>query len=265
MTTETDKTDIEAVAALARSGMQVIEHPQGGLAMMRPDGNVTHLPPLHKPLAHVVQTVHVTTADAFVHYVNRFKRGPTTVFAKAVPPKVVGLIDYHDGTTPDRCEHVAVFEPPFSEEWARWRAIDGTPMGQIAFAEFIEENTIDVVEPDGASLLDIVTGLQAHKKVTFESGIRLHDGSNQLTFHEQVEANGRGTIKVPSEFSIGVPVFFGGDAYRVRCMLRYRIDEGKLAFTIRMLRRTFIEQTAFQDVAKAVAEGTGLTVIDGWV
>lgn len=262
--TELTKEAVTAIADLARLASEAGPHPAGGLYVKRPDGSVVHLQPQYPPLYHIDQAVNVMKADSFSAYVNRFKGEATTIFAKADAPLLMAIIDYHS-TDAARCDHRVSFVPPWSEEWARWRALDGKSLTQMEFAEFIEENMVDVVEPDGAALLDVVTGLQAHRKVTFESGVRLHDGSNQLVYHEDIEAKGRGTLTVPSEFALGVPVFFGGEAFRVRCMLRYRITEGKLVFAVRVIRRRFIEQSAFDDIVKAVATATGIQVLHGWV
>lgn len=267
--TEFNDAAITAIAELARNGQQIFDHPQGGKAVLKPDGEVVHLQPVDKPLTHIKQKVQMLDTGSFVAYVNRFQdNGVTTIFGDYRAMKIRALIDYHsrlDQPQPGRLAHDVEFIPPWSEQWARWRVIDGKPQTQREFAEFIEENLQDVVTPEGAAFLDLVTGLQATKKVAFASGVRLHDGSNQLTYSEDVEARGKGTITFPSEFEIGVPLLFGGEAYRIRCLLRYRIDEGKLVFAVRVHRRLFLEQTAFNDVVAEVAKGTGLQVLLGAV
>jgi len=270
MSMETTNEFVESVAALTRQTMTAIDHPQGGKAIMRPDGTLEHLRPIDPPMTHVKQKVAALDADAFISYVNRFKitagdnAAKTTIFANPQGAKLRAVIDYHSGVAPDRCDHAISFDVPVSEQWSRWRAIDGKAMSQMDFAEFIEENCADIVDPPAAAFLDLVTGLQARKKVAFESGVRLQDGSHQITFAEDVEAKGRGAMTVPSEFSIGVPIFFNGDAYKVRCLLRYRINEGVLTFFIKLHRRQFLEYTAFADVCAAVAAGTDLPVLYAW-
>ncbi len=264
---------VEAITQLARSSQQPFPHPQGGIALMRPDGIVQHLSPIDVPLTHVKQHVSAYDAKAFIDYVNRFKMErelsddktapKTTIFANPQTAALKAIIDYHD-ILPDYCHHAIEFAVPRSEQWNRWSSIDGKAMAQIAFAEFIEENTADIVEPAAATFLDLVTGLQAKKAVSFESGVRLQDGSNQLVFAESIEAKGRGTMTIPSEFAIGVPVFLNGEAYKVKCLLRYRIHEGALTFTVKIHRRQFLEHTAFGDVCEVVAKGTELPVLNAW-
>ena len=252
---------VDAVAALARQGAAVFDHPAGGKGVMKPDGSVQHLPPLLPELTHVKQKVTLQDEASFVAYVNRFKQDDqTAVFASLKPFGFSAILDYHRPAEPFRLDHRAAFSVQWAEQWARWQAIDGVPLTQSAFAEHVEENMQDIVAPEGAAFLDLVTGLSATKKVSFVSGVRLHDGCNQLTYAEDVEAKGKGTMVFPSEFAIGLPVFFGGEAYRVKCFLRYRIEEGKLVFVIRIHRRTYVEQTAFTDIVSRVEDGVGLPV-----
>lgn len=263
----TDMTDeaVISIANLARQSNTPFDHPQGGKAIVLPTGTLERLPPIDATLTHIKQSVDVLNAESFSEYVNRFKGDgiKTTIFADYRRPLVKAYIDYHEPGKPDYLHHAVTFSPPWSEQWNRWRGIDGKSLAQIDFAEFIEENIADIVTPDGAAFLDIITGLQAQKKVTFESGVRLQDGTNQITFHEDIEAKGRSAMVIPSEFSIGAPVFFGGEAYKVRCLLRYRIVDGRLTFAVKINRRLFIEQTAFADIAAVIAEKTALTVLSG--
>jgi uncharacterized protein YfdQ (DUF2303 family) len=274
-----DETAIKAISALTRNGISVTELPQGGVGIMKPDGNVQVFPPLDPILTHVKQVVKAFDAESFAAYVNRFKlqqlhkiegeetaqqRPVTTLFADPNKFQLRGVIDYHADMQPGRCAHSVHFDVPFSEQWNRWRSIDGVPMGQGAFAEFLEENCQDCVEPASAVFLDLVTNLQSKKKVTFESGVRLQDGANQLVFSEEIETKGRGTMMVPSDFSIGVPIFLNGEAYKVRALLRYRISEGAVVFTVKLHRRTFLEQTAFADVCNWVEDKAQLPILNAW-
>lgn len=269
-----DANFIEAINRLARRSVETIELPDGGIAIMRPDGVAQAFPPVDKALpSDIHQNVSIFDAASFVAYVNRFKMfdGPedktekTTIFSNLERRTIKAVIDYHSSYRPDRCAHMAYYEVPWSDQWRRWREIDGKAIGQGAFAEFLEENAPDVVEPASAVMLDIVTNLQSKKSVHFESGVRLQDGAQQLVFSESVETKGRGSLTIPSRFSIGVPIFQDGDAYKVECLLRYRIQDGAVAFTVKLHRRQFLERTAFEDVTKKISEATKLPVLNAWV
>jgi uncharacterized protein YfdQ (DUF2303 family) len=273
------KPALEFSAEQMVAGLDTKPHPQGGEIVVVPkDYRVERLEPLAKLLHHVKQTVKLLDASSFIAYINTFKNKHTAIFADQIrngqqnqPPLIIGVIDYHqkpfaaqaEGATakftepvPDYGEHRVEFEFPFAEEWARWRAIDNKPMSQMQAAEFLEENFMDVIDPPNAAMLDVVSNLEAKKNVSFASGVRLQTGANQLTYAEEIESKGRGTLVIPAEFKIGVPVFYGDPKYEVRVLLRYRINEGQLTFTMKINRRQFVEAAAFHEVVKGIATHT---------
>lgn len=258
----------ERIERLAREAMELRTAPDGSLVTVVPVGyTLEHLPPIERPLPYVERRESLISTGSFCDYVNRFKRDETQIFGDYRGPAVFASIDYHSPATDgerhkaSHCAHAAYFRPPWSEQWERWRKIDGEPLSQGQFAEFIEENYMDIAKPDHADLLDMVANLVAKKNIHFSSGIRLQDGSNELQYGEEVEAKvGKGSIVVPSEIELGLPILFDGVAYKVRVLLRFRINEGRLAFIIKINRRLFVEQTAFEDVLTEVEEKTGITV-----
>lgn len=267
MATEIDDATIRTLLNAGAASSDTFDHPQGGKAVVVPDGyEVQRLDPLAPQLHHVKQGVTMLNQASFSAYVNRFKTDESQILADYRAPLIVGVVDYHKPgkpASPDYGDHKVTFRPPWSEEWARWRAIDSKPMGQGEFAEFIEENYMDVAEPPSAELLDVVSHLQAKKNVDFHSGVRLQDGTTQLAYNEKVESKGKGTLKVPAEFSLGVPIFYGGERYKVRVLLRYRINEGDLRFIAKINRREFVEQTAFNDIVGEIEKATGIAPYAG--
>lgn len=248
-----------------QDGTELVLHPS--------DWKAEIIRPINPPLPeNIRQHIALDDADSFISYVNEFK-GPTThLFACQSPGKITADFDYHrapasfDGVAaPGRREHSASWTMPYSEEWRRWTGVDNKPLSQHSLAEFLEENLSDIVEPAGASVLEVAAKLSVKRKVEFESGTRLSDGTIQITYREEDSAAGRGQMAIPTEFTIGVPVFFGGAPYKVRVFLRYKIEEGKLTFRLVMHRRTFIEQDAVRESATHVGDSTGLKVLFGGV
>lgn len=255
----------ETVERLTRSGQEIILADDGGQYVALPDDfKLARIEPLEKALPYVVQRELHLSVTSFCDYVNRFRTPETQIFGDFRKPGVRAVFDYHapgDGESrhnAQHCAHVAEYNPPWSEAWARWRSIDNREMTQVEFAEFIEENYSDIAQPDHAELLDMVSNLSAVRKGHFSSGVRLQDGSHELSFSEDVEAKvGKNKVVVPSEITLGVQVLFGGAAYKVRVLLRYRAKDG-LSFVVRINRRLFVEQQAFADVLDAVTLATGI-------
>lgn len=207
-------------------------------------------------------TVAAHTTETLVSYFNRFKTGDSVILADQSKFVVVGIIDYHPKTGAAFREHRVSYEAPRSLEWKTWRTSSGRKMMQEEFAQFIEDNVVDIRTPVGADVLDVARNLQANKKVAFSSAIRLADGQQQFTYEEVIDgSSSKGTIKVPETFVLGIPVFFGGILYEVTARLRYRIDGGKLALWYELYRPEYIEQDAFAAILTAI--GTDAEV-DVW-
>jgi len=260
---------VKQVASLTDAGRKPFDLDHGRKGFVLPtDYHFQVVDPLHRVLSHVSTTEQFLTAASFADYVIAFKLNNTRVFGDYRKPRLKAVFDYHiaegDQNTEQYCAHAAVFEPPRSEQWARWSGVHGQPMSQGDFAEFIEENYEDVQAPDHGDLLDMVANLHAKKNVSFSSGVRLQDGSNELSYGEDVQAKvGKGKITVPNEITLGIPVIFAGQAYKVRVLLRYRITDAGLVFIVKINRKQFLEQQAFEDVIVDVEKSIGQPVLLG--
>lgn len=204
------------------------------------------------------------SAETLSAYIVQFKTDATAIFADQERFSIVGIIDYHAPSQPAFREHRVSYAAPRSLEWATWRTCSGKKMSQAEFAQFIEDNVVDIRTPAGADVLEVSRSLQAKKKVEFGSAIRLADGAQQFTYSETVDGStAKGTIKVPEEFTLGIPVFFGGALYEVTARLRYRISEGVLVLWYELYRPEHIEKDAFEAVCDQVNKDTGVAVWQG--
>lgn len=231
--------------------------PDGGLYVVVPSAGQFHdLEHLLPAPVYPKAAVQARTVDALISYTNGHKAASTAIFADVETGKVQSVIDYI--TLDNQPAHKAqrcVYDAPFSEEWKRWNSISGKQQTQEAFALFIEENRDDVVTPDGATMLELSKTLDAKKKVTFKSGIRLDNGSVDLAFTDETTAAGagiNGKIAIPTEIEIGIPVFYGGDRYKITAFFRYRIVEGRLVMWVDLHRIKHIRDAAFADIINKI-------------
>ncbi len=207
--------------------------------------------------------VSMADVESFIAYWNRFKYSESTIFADREHNNIVGVVDYH-GKKPTFCSHRAVYAPPYSEEWKRWKEASGRRMKQVEFAYFIEENASDVFDPTAAQMIEISQSIKASKKGEFLEDRRLSDGSVQLTYNEEVETHtGRNNLKVPESFMLGLPVFFNGVKYEVEAKLRVRIDKGQLMLWFDLHRAEYVEQDAFAGIVRQITDGCGSDVFLG--
>jgi len=206
-----------------------------------PEFRVEDVSKLLPPPERIQQRPKLLTAASFCDYVKEFATGATAVFADEQAAKYVAVLDYHAGpgilAKRGACDHVAAYECPKSDQWNTWLGLNGKMLDQVAFAQFLQANLRDVMEPAPADLLKIALELQVHKSANFQSEVRLDNGQTVFRYEEQIRGSAKGgDIEIPSQFTIGIPVFFGDQAFRLDALFKYRMAEGKLTLGFEILR-----------------------------
>lgn len=267
MELETNTTEAATIAALAVASAkhQQVDEVSTPFVIV-PEGCRVH--DLEETLLQPARkqgTLKLRDVDSFVQVVQDQADESTRIYRTVEPPRFVAVFNDHAGT-PGWGDYRAVYDCPLSTEWRAWKGSDKRSMTQADFAQFIEDNLPDIVEPAAASMLEISRTLQAKKKVAFASAIRLDNGQQQFTYEEKIDgtSGAKGQIQVPEVFTIGVPVFEGGPRYAVRARLRYRIsDQGALAMWFDLERPHKIIEDAVAQLKKVVEEATGIKTING--
>ena len=212
-------------------------------------------------------------ASSFIDYVQRHKLvGRTHLFgvANELGGQFSAILDYHSGgddtiEAPGWGEHTAIFNLATTPEWQRWIGANGRLLTQEQFAEFIEDNQTDIIEPAAADILDMAQLLQGTKTVTFKSGRNLKNGTVQLQYVEQLEAGRRDdAMTLPDKFKLGIIPFVGAFGVEVEARLRFRIgDGGKVSFSYILNRPYKVIEDAFKHTRRDIEEKTGLSVMLG--
>lgn len=181
------------------------------------------------------------------------------------------IINDH-GEAPDAQQwrdHRATFNPVFSEEWKRWTRKNGRENGfsQFEFAAFIEENNKDIASvagsPTGAQMLEMALNMEANQDVKFKSAIRLQNGGVQLNYVADDDHQTVTRMQLFERFTLGVPVFWNGDAYQVDARLRYRVREGKLTFWYELIRADKVLEAATATVIETIKAQAGMPFFFG--
>lgn len=192
----------------------------------------------------------VTRVESFLDYLERHGNEQTEVFVHNDSRTVQALLDGHGVTDAGHEEHKLNLAFPKSEEWKLWISRNGKAMTQREFAEFVEDNLIDIVDPDAATMLEIVSSLSATTKATFHSAHRLSDGSTEFEWTKETTAkagNKAGRLDIPARFQIGIPVFRGDEPVPVEARFRYRITNGDLVMSYHLDRPRDVEDRAFEN------------------
>lgn len=249
--------------AVAASAVQKIgEHP---FAVIPENYEIDDLEKmLPRPLA-VRANVTLATVDAFIVYVLEFKDNPTRIFAHPITGKLVAILDYHEpkeltGPNPSWCAHRCLFAPTNTVEWSRWMGSNNIWLKQRDFAEFIENNVDDIKTPNGAEMLEIASSLEAKTAVEFKSGVRLDNGSHRLSFSAETvaKAGDKGTLDIPSVFTLAIAPFVGGEAYPLNARFRHRIEDGKLTLRYQLVNPHKIIESAVARTVERVATATAI-------
>lgn len=201
------------------------------------------------------ENVNLHSVESFIEYFNNFADIHSHIFVDADNAKLKAILDYH--TAPDAPSwnrHTVTYQFPKTVEWSKWLANNGTKMAQEDFALFIEDNIKEVVDPDGATMLEIASSLQATNNVSFKSAKRLDNGETQFDYREDIEstAGAQGQLSIPSEIKIALKPFQGSETYNVTARFRYRITQGQLVMWYDIIRPHAIIEDAIKDAVEKV-------------
>lgn len=213
-------------------------------------------------------TAKVFDSASFCEYYTLFMDVNSRIFADETNDKILAVLDYHAAgeNAPRWGQHRIDLTLRHSPEWTLWTGNSGQvhKMNQEDFALFIEDNSPDVIEPNGATMLEVARDLSASTDMEFGSSIRQLDGSVAFKYTEQTKGTfGKNQLAVPERFVISIPVHIGSERVSLTARLRYRIASGKLTFWYDLLRADAVERDAFIAVHAAIGQKLGVTIING--
>lgn len=213
--------------------------------------------------------VHVRDADSFISYLAKHGLTETEVWADTKGSALVGVINAHQAAQGDAAsqsdaveglaghgDHRVLLELVLSKEWQTWTALDRQWLSRQDFAEHIEDNAIDVIDPDGATMLEIAQSFQATLNSEFKEAQRISSGEVAFKYVETVQAQAgqAGEFEVPTSFTIAMSPFEGGDPVEVEAKFRYRLRAGELKVSYALTRPHDIQRQAYLDLVQAVAD-----------
>jgi uncharacterized protein YfdQ (DUF2303 family) len=205
-------------------------------------------------------TYRPATVASFLEYVKEWAASGTTVWVHPTDAKVVAVLDDHENAdTPGWREHTVRLELIPTPEWLFWKEHDGQLMDQQSFAEKIEDGLSDVVDPDGAKMLEIAQSIQTTTDVAFHSGIDLSSGEAKFRYDETVEAKAgeKGDLVVPQVFELGIPPYVGEDAYRIEARFRFRNRGGHLQLGYKLQQPELAERAVLEGIGARIGEELG--------
>lgn len=220
-----------------------------------------------------IANVALGDADSFIDYAIRHKELTSTVWCvadyKNGKVSFTAILNDHgdDCSTAEWRDHRAEFTPEFSTEWSNWTATNKNSFSQVQFAEFIENNLRDFSAaegaPTGAQMLEMALSFEANQDMRYKSAIRLQSGGVQMSFTQDDDNQTVQQMKMFDRFSLGIPVFWNADAYRLDARLRYRVREGKLTFWYELIRPEKVLEAATKTLIEHIRAKTELPFFFG--
>ena len=222
--------------------------------------------PLRLP-ARVRQSIAVDDRASMSAFLNRYQNGNTIIFADFTSLTIASVIDFHghnqhaDGVWPAACDFKVAFRLLPSEEFTRWDEMEGEMHPQDVFAEFLEENAVDICEPDSATMVEISRELEATIGASFKSKVSLQSGDKAFVY--ETETKTKGDVVVPKSFALNIPLYNGEGPEILQARFRFKPtgDGLKLGFVwhrVEYQRRAF-----FNAIAADIADETGCPVFAG--
>ncbi len=208
---------------------------------------------------------------SFIRMVNDQKTAATKLYGTVKPaPAFLAVFNDHHGTSEAPGgwrDHTATYACPLSSEWQAWIGKNKVPMTQQQFAEFIEENELDILAPDSdrmPTMKEVAREMEAKNNVAVSQGNRLDNGQVQFAYTEDIKGTvSKGKFEVPEMFVIQIPVFDGGTLVSVPVRFRYRITSGGFVMFYDMVRPHKVLELATTRVWAEIEEGTSLKVFNG--
>lgn len=214
----------------------------------------------------VKAAVSVLDPQSFIEYYKLFSNESSRVFAFEPEIRVTAVLDYHasQGGDPHWCQHRITLTLRQSEEWKRWLGSSNKQFTQEAFAEFLEQNSVDIVKPSPAEMMEVAKDLQAKTEVEFSAGIRMQDGQVRFKYSEKTTSSvGAGQLQVPQEFVVQIPAFVGGARVPMQALFRFRVKDSKLVLWYTLIRPEEVLRTAFMEARDTIADTLDITIING--
>ena len=203
------------------------------------------------------------------------------MFADVQASKITAIMDYHvrpdlnrpdwkeedgkplpEGAEPRHAAHRAILQLRHSQEWHTWVGQNEKLMSHLAFANFLEENGIDVTQPSGGALLELCKDLQVKGNADFKSSVRQGDVVS-IEYRKSDDVSTTDNIELPAEIMISIPVYFGEPAITMNVLLRRKVEDGKLFLGFKIKRLENHKQDEFLRIVDSIETDTQVEAVLG--
>lgn len=148
------------------------------------------------------------------------------IFADRDTMTIKAYLDYHHAGNDARwLNHTAKVAFKNSHQFDRWKKVNGQQMTQEQFALFLDEVINDITAPSGAEVLSFAENLEATSTQVFKAAVKLASGETNYTFTDA--RDGDISTAIIDRFTIGIPIWQGGEKVAIEARLFHRIVDNK--------------------------------------
>lgn len=149
----------------------------------------------------------------------------SVIFADRDSMTIKAYLDYHHAEETRWLNHTAKVAFKNSHQFDRWKKVNNQQMTQEAFALFLDEVINDIAQPAGAEVLSFAENLEATSTQVFKAAVKLASGETNYTFTDA--RDGDVSTKIIDRFTIGIPIWQGGEKVAIEARLFHRIVDNK--------------------------------------
>ncbi len=209
-------------------------------------------------------TLVLLTPESFSCALLDYRDCRSKVFANNVNGEITAVFDY---VTPGGAitkplmgwgQHRATITFAESRKLMEWKKTLEW-MGQVDFANFLEDHLEDVISPSGQELLGIATDLEASSTGGLKSRVNLDNGSVRLNYQDDVETS----VEIPRNLVLGIPLFEHGDRYKLGARLRFVISGGHVKFKLLFTNLQDSKEAEFERITQEIEAKTATVIYRG--
>ncbi|XMN09349.1 DUF2303 family protein [Streptomyces griseobrunneus] len=212
-------------------------------------------------------TTLVRDVDSFLAYFDKHGDDHSEVYADVERRTITAVLDAHTGEDARWGGHRVELHLRETSAWRAWTSMDGQLVPQGQFAEFIEDNLVDLVEPTAATMLELAESFEVTTSAEFQSSQRLDSGARKFSYVEEQtgKAGHKGDITIPATLTLALRPFEGTEPYKVIARFKYRLDKakGELRLGFKIERPGDVLAAAFADIRTLIDSDVPMAVLNG--
>ncbi|GAA2946526.1 MULTISPECIES: DUF2303 family protein [Streptomyces] len=212
-------------------------------------------------------TTVVRDVDSFMAYFDKHGNDDSEVYADVERRTITAVLDAHTAKNARWGSHRLELRLRETSAWRAWLSMDGQLVPQAAFAEFVEDNLVDLVEPTAATMLELAESFEVTTSAEFQSSQRLDSGARKFSYVEEQtgKAGHKGDITIPATLTLALRPFEGSEPYKVIARFKYRLDKakGELRLGFKIERPADTLTAAFEDIRTLIDSDVPMAVLNG--